>query len=138
MPPLRAMPWPPRPCFDWALTGRESLRTLGRSTLEAVQIYLDRAPMAMGQSLVALDFELASPQEFAVIAGSDPAEFRSVLEAIYARFLPHKVVAPALAEQGACLDPKSCRFWRIARQLDEANDHLYLRAFHMPGAGRRR
>ena len=55
---------------------------------------MEKAPSAAGQSLIALDFVLAPPREFAVIAGADPAEFRAALEAIYARFLPHKVVAP--------------------------------------------
>jgi uncharacterized protein YyaL (SSP411 family) len=86
-----------------ALTGRDDLQELGRSTLETVQVYLDRAPMAMGQSLLALDFLLASPREFAVIAGADPAEFAGVLEAIAVPFLPHKVVAPARAEGAAAL-----------------------------------
>jgi hypothetical protein len=86
-----------------ALTGREDLRELGRSTLESVQVYLDRAPMAMGQSLVALDLLLASPREFAVIAGPDAEEFRGVMEAIYTPFLPHKVVAPAVGEDASAL-----------------------------------
>ena len=64
---------------------------------------MEQAPTAAGQSLIALDFLLAAPREFAVIAGDDPAEFRAVLEAIDARFLPHKVVAPATAEQAASL-----------------------------------
>jgi uncharacterized protein YyaL (SSP411 family) len=86
-----------------ALTGREDLRELGRSTLESVQVYLDRAAMAMGQSLVALDLLLASPREFAVIAGPDREEFRGVLEAISTPFLPHKVVAPAVGEDASTL-----------------------------------
>jgi uncharacterized protein YyaL (SSP411 family) len=78
-----------------ALTGREDLSATARETLQAVHLVLEKAPTAAGQSLVALDFLLATPQEFAVIAGDDPAEFPAVLEAISARFLPHKVVAPA-------------------------------------------
>ena len=74
---------------------------------------MEQAPMAAGQSLVALDFLLAAPAEFAVVAGDDPAEFLAVLEAIYARFLPHKVVAPALssAPSGPCAGRS--RFWTI-------------------------
>ena len=78
-----------------ALTGRDELQTAGRATLESVQYVMEQAPMAAGQSLVALDFLLADPREFAVIAGTDPDEYRAALEAISARFLPHKVVAPA-------------------------------------------
>jgi uncharacterized protein YyaL (SSP411 family) len=86
-----------------ALTGRGELEEIGRQTLESVQVYLRRSPMAMGQSLVALDFLLASPRQFAVIAGSEAAEFTAVLEEIYARFLPHKVVAPATPEEASAL-----------------------------------
>ncbi len=84
-----------------ALTGRESLTELGRATLVTVQAVLEKAPMAAGQSLIALDFLLATPQEFAVVAGTDPAEFLAVLHAIDSRFLPNKVVAPAPAGQEA-------------------------------------
>ncbi|MEJ7637435.1 MAG: thioredoxin domain-containing protein, partial [Singulisphaera sp.] len=78
-----------------ALTGRDELTALGRATLVTVQAVLEKAPMAAGQSLIALDFLLATPREFAVVSGTDPAEFRAVLHAIHSRFLPHKVVAPA-------------------------------------------
>jgi uncharacterized protein len=84
-----------------ALTGRDDLAEAGRKTLEAVQVLMERAPMAAGQSLVALDFLLAAPCELAIIAGDDPDEFRAAIEAVYSRFLPHKVVAPATAEQAS-------------------------------------
>ena len=67
---------------------------------------LERQPAAAGQSLIALDFLLGSIREFAVIAGSDPAEFRAVLEVIATPFWPHKVVAPATPEQQASLAEK--------------------------------
>ena len=41
-----------------------------------------------------------------MIAGTDAAEFRAVLEAIARSFLPHKVVAPATPEQAAALAEK--------------------------------
>ncbi|MBV8608298.1 MAG: thioredoxin domain-containing protein [Singulisphaera sp.] len=86
-----------------ALTGRDDLAEAGRKTLEAVQVLMERAPMAAGQSLVALDFLLAAPRELAIIAGGDPDEYRAAIEAVYSRFLPHKVVAPATAEQASAL-----------------------------------
>jgi uncharacterized protein YyaL (SSP411 family) len=84
-----------------ALTGREELQTAGRKTLESVQYVMEQAPMAAGQSLVALDFLLAAPQEFAVVAGGDLEEYRAVLGALWGRFLPHKVVAPAASPPAA-------------------------------------
>jgi uncharacterized protein YyaL (SSP411 family) len=89
-----------------ALTGRDDLTQAGRSALESVQLVLEREPAAGGQSLIALDFLLGSTREFAVIAGSDAAEFRAVLEAIATRFLPHKVVAPGTPAQAALLAEK--------------------------------
>jgi uncharacterized protein YyaL (SSP411 family) len=87
-----------------ALTGRDDLDRAVRSALESVQLLLEREPAAAGQSLIALDFLLAPTREFAVIAGDEPAEYRAVLEAIAARFLPHKVVAPATDEQARILE----------------------------------
>ncbi|MBV8078287.1 MAG: thioredoxin domain-containing protein, partial [Planctomycetaceae bacterium] len=86
-----------------ALTGRDDLAEAGRKTLEAVQVVMEKAPMAAGQSLAALDFLLAAPRELAIIAGGDPDEYRAAIEAVYSRFLPHKVVAPATAEQASAL-----------------------------------
>jgi uncharacterized protein YyaL (SSP411 family) len=78
-----------------ALTGRDDLHEAGRATLQSARLVMEQVPLAAGQSLIALDLLLATAREFAVIDGDDPGEFRAVLEAIYARFLPHKVVAPA-------------------------------------------
>jgi uncharacterized protein len=89
-----------------ALTGRDDLTEAGRSTLVSMLVLLEREPAAASQSLIALDFLLASIQEYAVIAGSNAGEHRAVLETIAARFLPHKVVAPATYEQAGILKSK--------------------------------
>ena len=78
-----------------ALTGRDDFDSLARSTLQAVHLVMEKAPTAAGQSLIVLDDLLAPSQEFAVIAGNDPLEFREALLAIHEKFLPHKVVAPS-------------------------------------------
>ncbi len=89
-----------------ALAGRDDLAAAGRSALELVQPVLEAQPAAAGQSLIALDFLLGSTRELAVIAGSDAAEFRAVLEAIATRFHPYKIVAPATSQQAAQLARK--------------------------------
>jgi uncharacterized protein YyaL (SSP411 family) len=86
-----------------ALTGRNDLSLLGRRALEAIRVVIENAPSAAGQSLIALDFDLAAAHELAVISGVDSTEFRAALETIFAQFLPHAVVAPATAEQAASL-----------------------------------
>ena len=78
-----------------ALTGRDDLDRLARATLQSVHVVMERMPTAAGQSLIALDFLLAPAREYAVIAGSDVAEFRAALAAINRRFDPRRVVAPA-------------------------------------------
>jgi uncharacterized protein YyaL (SSP411 family) len=92
------------------LTGRNELHDIGRATLQSVQFVMEQAPMAAGQSLIALDFLLAAPREFAVVAGTAPGEYQAVLESLYGRFLPHKVVAPAPA-------PPSSEFARLVPLL---------------------
>jgi uncharacterized protein YyaL (SSP411 family) len=80
-----------------ALSGREEFRDEGHEALAAVHQMIESSPSAAGQSLIALDFELAKRHELAVIAGSDAQEFDAVLTAIFSRFLPHAVVAPSTA-----------------------------------------
>jgi uncharacterized protein YyaL (SSP411 family) len=78
-----------------ALTGREELIEAAEETLRAVKLVMEKAPTAAGQSLIALDFLRQPRREFAVVAGTDRAEFLQALESIYGRFLAAKVVAPA-------------------------------------------
>jgi uncharacterized protein YyaL (SSP411 family) len=84
-----------------SLTGRDDLRRAGQGALAAVKPVLEQAPSAAGQSLIALDFDLAPAREIAVISGTEEGEFRQVLEAIFAWFLPGAVVAPATPAQAA-------------------------------------
>ncbi len=89
-----------------ALTGRADLTQAGTKALEAIESVLEREPAACGQSLIALDFLLSTVTEFAVIAGDDRTETRSVLETIAASFRPHGVVAPATPAQATALSQK--------------------------------
>jgi uncharacterized protein YyaL (SSP411 family) len=86
-----------------ALTGRDDLTERGRATLLSVRLVLEKAPSAAGQSLIALDFLLATPTEFAVFGGDEG--IRGALETIYSRFIPSKVVAPAVSTEAARLTP---------------------------------
>jgi uncharacterized protein YyaL (SSP411 family) len=81
-----------------ALTGRDDFEAIARSTLQSIHLVLEKAPTAAGQSLIALDDLLAPAEEFALIAGTDPTEFRLALRAIHEKFRSHKVVAPVAIE----------------------------------------
>ena len=114
-----------------ALTGRDDFTQAGRSALESVQLLLEREPAAAGQSLIALDFLLGSIREFAVIAGSDAAEFRSVLETIATAVPTPQGRRPSDLRAG--LDPREQS--AVARRSPAAggpDDHLHLRELRLP------
>jgi uncharacterized protein YyaL (SSP411 family) len=107
-----------------ALTGREELTEAGRRALASMQVVLEKAPTAAGQSLIALDFLLEPPQEFAVLGGDDPREFRAALEAVYGRFLPHKVTAPV--PPGVPLDARPDLPLLAGRSAHEGRTTTYI------------
>jgi uncharacterized protein len=88
-----------------ALTGRSELTESGMAALRSVSLVMEKAPSAAGQSLVALDFALSRPLEFAVISGDDEAEFWGALGPIFSRFLPNKVVACGTSGAPTSLTP---------------------------------
>jgi uncharacterized protein YyaL (SSP411 family) len=107
-----------------ALTGREDLSAAGREILQAVRVVMEKAPSAAGQSLIALDFDLGTHLEIAVIAGEDTIEFRAALEAIYGRFMSAKVVAPAPKEASTrlpLLEGRTALVDRTTTYVCEAN-----------------
>ena len=122
-----------------ALTGRDDLTEAGpRRRSEAVQLVLEQAPMAAGQSLIALDFLLAPPREFAVDRRRRPRRVPrrpgGDLRAVPApqgrrpghrrrRRRARRELVPLLADRPA---------------RDGRDDDLHLRALRLPGAGRRR
>jgi hypothetical protein len=75
------------------LTGERLYQERALELFRGVKVYLDKAPMAMGYTILALDFFLHPPVEI-VIAGdpSSPAA-RKLLGAVHQRFLPNKVLA---------------------------------------------
>ena len=103
----------------------------------SVQAVIEKAPTAAGQSLIALDFLLATPREFAVVAGPDPDEFRAVLEAIHCAVPAPQGRGPGTRGSGGRPRPSRPPAGRPpgARR---AHDDLHLRALRLPGAGRRR
>jgi uncharacterized protein YyaL (SSP411 family) len=85
-----------------ALTGRDDLRQKAEATLRAFHRLMAEHPIAAGQMLTALDFNLGPVQEFAVVGDPSAADTQRVLRAIRGGFRPNKVVAlkPAGATAG--------------------------------------
>lgn len=74
------------------ICGRTDLEEKAVATLEMLSGQMEKLAMASGQSMIALDFLLGTTYEVAVVEGRDPQEADAVLENVYQRFLPNKVV----------------------------------------------
>ncbi|HEX2054536.1 MAG TPA: thioredoxin domain-containing protein [Actinomycetota bacterium] len=75
------------------LTGQEDFADKGRSILKLAVPYMERAPQAVCTFLCAVDFALSTPKEIVVIGERPDAD--PLIERIWNRFLPNKVVAGA-------------------------------------------
>ena len=74
-------------------TGEGEYARRGAAALRSMQQYLARAPLGVGHWLCALDYYLSTPKEIAIVgARTDPAT-QSLLDVVYGRYLPNKVVA---------------------------------------------
>jgi uncharacterized protein YyaL (SSP411 family) len=73
------------------LTGRTDFQQTGEQTLQLVSDLLAESPLAVGQSLLALDFLLGPMIECVLISGAQtdpPASPESLLEVIHQQYLP--------------------------------------------------
>jgi uncharacterized protein YyaL (SSP411 family) len=82
------------------LTGRDDLRDKAEATLRLYAGLMKEHPTAMGQMLIALDFDIGPVEEYAVVGDPSAEDTRRVLRAIRRRFEPDRVVAlrPATGE----------------------------------------
>ncbi|HQH71211.1 MAG TPA: thioredoxin domain-containing protein, partial [bacterium] len=89
------------------MTGRPDFKEKAVAGLNAFAGSLRRMPSAFCQMLSALDFHLAPPREI-VLAGPDSSSLDAMQKALFARFLPNKVVLyadPASREPLETLSP---------------------------------
>ncbi len=75
------------------LTGDESLAERAGEILEMAKAYITGAPQAVCSFLCALDFQLSVPKEIVIVG--DRAEAKPLIDEIWSRYLPNKVVAGA-------------------------------------------
>ena len=82
------------------LTGRSELRDKAEATLRLYAGLMKEHPTAMGQMLIALDFDLGPVEEYAVVGDPSAEDTRRILRTIRGRFEPDRVVAlrPASGE----------------------------------------
>jgi len=75
------------------LTGDETLTERAKEILEMAQSYMTGAPQATGTFLSSLDFLLSVPKEIVIVG--DREEARPLIEQVWSRFIPNKVLAGA-------------------------------------------
>ena len=75
------------------LLDRNDYRQRAEAVLENLSGGLEKLPGAFGRLLSALDFHLSRPREVVIIGEPEAEDTRALLETIYARYLPNKVVA---------------------------------------------
>ena len=81
------------------ITGNDDYSAKAATPLRALQQLMSRSPMGAGHWLGALDFYLSQPKEIAIIGPlADPAT-GELLNAVFGRFLPNKVVVGAEESQ---------------------------------------
>ncbi len=75
------------------LLDREDYRARAEAILEELSGGMEKVPGGFGRLLAALDFYLSSPREIVVVGDPDSPATRALLDAVYAHYLPNKVVA---------------------------------------------
>jgi uncharacterized protein len=76
-----------------AFTGEPRYERVAVRVLRSMGGLLERAPLAFGELLAALDFHLATPQEIAIIGRMADTRTRDLLAVVRERYRPNTVVA---------------------------------------------
>jgi uncharacterized protein len=75
------------------LLDREEYRQRAEAVLDSSSGGLERLPGAFGRLLAALDFYLSRPREVAIVGDLATPDTQALVDAVYAPYLPNKVVA---------------------------------------------
>jgi uncharacterized protein len=75
------------------LTDNESYREVAQKVLAVVSGQVRRYPSGFGYALSAVDFLLSSPKEIAIV-GKDERDIQPLLQEVWRKYRPNKVVAP--------------------------------------------
>ena len=77
-------------------TGNEDYNLKGSGPLRAVSRVMSQAPGGAAYWLGVLDFYISLPKEIAIIGNRDDAATRTLIDEVFSRYLPNKVVAGSL------------------------------------------
>jgi uncharacterized protein YyaL (SSP411 family) len=77
------------------ITGSEQYTVKATAPLRGLRELMSRVPAGAGHWLAALDFSLSQLKEIAIIGPREDQATRSLLDTVYGRYLPNKVVVGA-------------------------------------------
>jgi uncharacterized protein YyaL (SSP411 family) len=75
------------------LLDRDDYRARAEAVLDSLSGGMERLPAAFGRLLAALDFHLSRPREIAIMGDPWAPDAQALIDVVYARYLPNKVVA---------------------------------------------
>ncbi len=75
------------------LLDRNDYRQRAEDVLEELSGAMEKIPGGFGRLLCALDFSTSEPREVAIIGEPDAPDTKGLVDAVYGRYLPNKVVA---------------------------------------------
>ncbi len=75
------------------LLDRDDYRARAEAVLDSLSGGMERLPGAFGRLLAALDFHLSRPREVVIVGDLASPETQALVDVVYARYLPNKVVA---------------------------------------------
>ncbi len=84
------------------LTNNERYRELAEAVFGEVADQVRRYPSGFGYALSAMDALLSSPKEVALV-GKDPNDINPLLEEVWRKYLPNKVVAHASIDEAEAI-----------------------------------
>jgi uncharacterized protein len=91
-----------------ALTGEVKYERVASQCCASMGGLLERAPLAFGHLLAALDFHLATPREVVIVGDARADDTRALLDVVRERYRPTTVLAlrnPARAQEADALVP---------------------------------
>jgi uncharacterized protein len=75
------------------LLDRDDYRARAEAVLDSLSGGMERLPGAFGRLLAALDFHLSRPREVVIVGDLSSPDTQALVDIVYARYLPNKVVA---------------------------------------------
>ena len=109
---------------------RNDYHQRAEAVLESLSGGMEQLPGAFGRLLAALDFDLSRPREIAIIGEPEAADSQALIDAVYDRYLPNKVVAGCEQNNEEAVGPHTTP--RRSGHARRPTDRLRVRRICLP------